>query len=1092
MIGSHIMRTFEHRLALIHAPVAPVPPSCPQLDTPRRTGVKTLSRQLSLRGSIMLLMIGLVIGSTALPTSLYGQGIQRKQTSVGVTERKREKGSGQPQRKMPRIDRAALIASTVETRLIKGIDKTLRQMRSISSKLPKGSEKKLEVLKRMLQLQLEQAAYITSQEYEKYERQWQAWASRGQKGVEPKISHAKSNKMWLKFIRLSGEVVREFPKSKRLDTIMYNQALGLQFVGEEDRAARLLTQLIQKFPNSSIAGDAYHSLGDYHFTKNDFRKARSSYEKVIGTYKSSQRYLWSLFKLGWTHYNLENYRRALTYWKQTISRSASGSKSAQLLREEALRDIVYAFAEIGNINEALSYFRSNGGAEYVGKFLKLLATLLTDQGKFRKAIEVLRKLQTSAPRSEEAPEAQVSIIILTYELGNYNNLWRELRSYATRYGEQSPWARAQKDRAIVVETQKSIRDLLLYYAKLTHRNAQKSENSKALMDEAEKGYLLYLSFYAKTPQAIEVRFNLADLHYFRKSYGKAGRLYLEVATLGKEKAVLAGKLAGKKGEPKKNIHKDAASYMLDSFYKDFEPELKKILAQKKPPDLNQPKKPLSTKASNFIKACGSYLKWYPNDQKIKKNCNVYIAETYYRHNDTKNARTYLWVVARKYPNSKEGKKAVTSLIPLYKNDRKSLNLALIELLKIEAYSKGEIGKKLTGLLRGVDEETVNKEKDLKARAKGFLALAKRYPNSPDVYKYYYNAAVTFVAAGDFLSAMKADKIVASKHASAPVAQDSLLRLAELSATMIEYEQSLGYYKLYLKRYPKSPKYKDVVNQVCDLSIIITHNPQQIINNCQPLRSIDGAAYISRIEDIIATVYARREFGSLGPVITFYLKLPGLSAAQKVRAFYKSYVASGKKGGANNPHAREIGALYGSARASVASDPLALRAVGEVAFQRSMAVMRQFEKIKLRGGTLPAMEASIGKKTQGLNAVENAFAQVISVQDAYWGIAAQYQVGRAYELVGEAYANPPGIKGAKIEDVKKQLAPLSKAAFKKAQGFFTKAQKDSERFNIYSEYSRLIAEALQRRNNRGLTTQDWVLMPDFLGSPISQNLSEELR
>lgn len=1019
---------------------------------------------------------------------IHAQSLQRKQTAVGVTERKRTKRKPMPERKEPRISRAALIATTIEVRLIKGIDKTLMQMRNIASKLPKRSEKRLEVMKRMLQLQLEQAAYITSQEYENYEQKWQAWVARGQRGVEPQLVHTKSNRMWLKFINLSSTLIKEFPKNKELDSIIYNQALGLQFLGREDEAARSLSQLIQKYPNSSIAGDAYHSLGDYYFNKSEFAKARSNYQKVIRTYKNSQRYLWSLFKLGWTYFNLEDYRRALTYWKQTIARSSSGGKSARILRDEALRDIVYAFAEIGDVAQALSYFRSHGGQEYVGKFLNLLANILMDQGKFRKAIEVFHKLQTSAPNTAEAPQAQASIITLTYELGDYKSLWRELRLYAVRFGEKSPWARSQKSRSVVAETQKSIRDLLLYYAKLTHKNSQKSDKALALSKEAEKGYRLYLSFYNNSPQSVEVRFNLADLYYFRKQFTTAGKFYLEVATLGKNKAMIVNE----EGKKVKNIHKESSNYMLDSFYKAFEPDLKKILAEKKPPDLSRPQRPLSSRASNFIKACGSYLKWYPRDHKIQKNCNVFIAETYYRHNDRKNAINYLWVVARKYPGSPEGKKAVTSLLPLYKDDQKSLNLALLELIKIPAYSQGEIGTKIRGLLRGVDEETVNREKDLKNKAKGYLKLASRYPNSKDVYKYYYNAAVTFIEAGDYASALNADKIVVSRFPKVPEAEISLLRMAEMSANLIEYENALKYYKLYSQRYPKTAKTAQALRQLCDLSIIITHNPQQIIANCQPLRTRDPAAYNARIEDIILTLYARREYSSMQQVVSFYLKLPGLSGAQRVKALYKNYVASNKKGGAQNSYARQIIALFRSSRSAVASDPIALRAVAEIVYASALSTVQPFYRVKLRGGTLANMERSIAQKTQALQKLGQAFSEVIQVQDAYWGVAAQYQIGLAWERISKAYAEPPGIKGAKLEDVKKQLAPLSQEAYKKSLNFYRKAAQDSNRYDIYSEHNRLITEALLRQKAPQFSTDDWVLMPDFLGSPISPKLADQLR
>ena len=103
----------------------------------------------------------------------------------------------------------------------------------------------------------------------------------------------------------------------------------------------------------------------------------------------------------------------------------------------------------------------------------------------------------------------------------------------------------------------------------------------------------------------------------------------------------------------------------------------------------KPKRQLNRNAKNFVQACGQYVKWYPADKKIVKNCDVYIAEIYYRHNDRDKALKYLWNVAKKYPSQKEGKDAVESIIPLYKNDKKDFRLRLQKLLKIPHYARGK-------------------------------------------------------------------------------------------------------------------------------------------------------------------------------------------------------------------------------------------------------------------------------------------------------------------------------------------------------------------------------------------------------------------
>ncbi|MCY4444645.1 MAG: tetratricopeptide repeat protein [Proteobacteria bacterium] len=1018
------------------------------------------------------------------------QSLNRKESTIGLKEESRfQRSASSPTRSgRPSISRSAIIASTVEGKLIKGIKRTLQQMRSIADRQPKGSEAKLKIMERMLRLQLEQASYVTSQEDGIFQKKWDNWNAKGRRGAEPKLIHQKSNRMWIQYVKISTAIIKEFPKNKKLDEVIFFKALALQFLNKQDESARTLSNLIQRFPNSSRTGDAYYSLGDYYFEKNQYQQAEKHYTKVITVHKSSDFYDQALYQLGWTYYNLNNYRKALIYWKRTITRTKGGDKVKQNLREIALRDIILAFAEIGNVPSALSYFRSQGENRYVAKFLKMLADILVDQGKYAKAVEVFHKLQNHSPESEEAPEAQAALIHLTYQLGNYNSLWKELKLYYVRYGLKSPWAkRNTQNRRLVLETQKNIRDQILYYSKITHKNAQK-QRSRAHNLEAEKGYKLYLSSFPKSNQATEIKFNLADLHYFRKEFGTAGKLYFEVASMGKNKAFIINE----EGKRIKNIHKDSAKYMLDSYYKDFEPELKKILANKAPYDIKKPKRKLSYKANNFIKACGSYLKWYPRDPKVKKNCDVYLAEIYYRHNDSKNAITYLLVVARRYPGTKEGMKAVTSLLPLLQNDKKGLNLALLEFTKNPAYNKGSLGKKMKDLLRGVNEETVNKEKDLTKRAKGFLKLASDWPNSPQVYKYYYNAAVMFMKANDYPSAIKADYVVMTRFKAVPEAKESLLRMAQMSESIIEYDNARKYYLLYVNRYPQSKEAAEAMQQACDLSIILYDEPNKVLQSCSGLRKYNPAAYLARVEDVIMTLYANKEFGRMNQVIDVYNRLPGVTVTQRVKMAHRQFVANNRNGGAQNPHAKRILSLYTSSASAATADAASRQAVAEILFFRSMEEVRRYEQVTLKGGQLSNLEQTIQMKTAGLERLLRSFSAVINTRDAYWGVAAQYQMALAWQQLADQYSSPPAIQGAKIADVKKQLAPQAKQAYSKAQGIFQSAFRDSQKFHVYSDHSRLIAQAVNTGKNSQVTTDDWVVQPDFIGSPISSGLSEALR
>ena len=354
-----------------------------------------------------------------------------------------------------------------------------------------------------------------------------------------------------------------YPKAPAADAITYNKAAALLYLRKEKDAARIFNQLIRNYPNSEVVADAYASLGDFYFERNDFRNAKTNFQKVL-KYKRSKRYLWSVFKLGWCSFNLNNYKKALFYWKKLVSTAKkSRLKAASQLKEEALRDMVYAFAELKQVNQAISYYKANGGRSYIGPFLKLLAQILADQGEYKKAISVLKRFQSIVPNSPDAPEIQKEIISLNAAVGNYPKVWKELERFKGAYGTRSNWARRQ-DKGLVKETQVLIKDQIIYYASLTHQKAIR-DNNRALNREAKKGDLLYLKTFPKSKEVPGIMYYLGDIEYFLRNYKESGRYYPRIAAMGKAKAVRQNP----KTRKNINIHKEVSVYMFNSYVKDF-------------------------------------------------------------------------------------------------------------------------------------------------------------------------------------------------------------------------------------------------------------------------------------------------------------------------------------------------------------------------------------------------------------------------------------------------------------------------------------------------------------------------------------------
>ena len=781
---------------------------------------------------LLTLLMLLELSTVPLPSRLFAE--EQKRAVLKIEERKRvksEAGANKP----PQLRRSAVFAMQVEKKLITGIDKTTAYLEKTAKSLPPKSPQRLQILERILNLHMEQATYVRSEEERSFDKRWNAWSSGGKKGPQPRLSTSKSMGHWKKVISQTSEILTEYPRSENADQITYNKAVALQYLGKEKDSARIFTQLIQQYPNSAIAGDAYASLGDYYFDRNDFINAKGNFTKAL-KYKRSKRFLWSMFKLGWCAYNLGDHKGSLTYWKQLVSLAKGASGQDANLREEALRDMVYAFAELKMIDEAIAYYRANGGTQYIGPFLTLLAQILADQGAYAQAISVHKRYQSLLPNDPEGANSQKEIISLYAAVGTMAKVWVELERYAMQYGATSSWAKAN-DKKLVLETQAEIKDQMLYYATLTHQNAIKDDN-RAGNIEARKGYLLFIKHFPKAREVTGVKYYLADIEYYLKDYKAAGRYYLEIASLGKANAIKYTAKADK-GE---NIHKEVAINMVNAFVKDFEPEFKVLKKEK--PDFTKPK-PISVRARNYAKACSKYVGWYPEDKVRVKSCDIGITDVFFHSAQKENAIKYLKNIAVKYAKEKEGQNAVDSLVPIVKNDRQALLTTANFLLKVPEYRNGKVGADLRNIQRGAEKEDISKETDVFKRAQKSEAQARKYPTDPDVDKLWYNAAVDYLKAGAVQQAIAAYLIIVTKFPDKPQAKESLLQVGQIYEKQLEYDKASDYYTAFARKYPKEKEANPALATACELQIAL--NTAKALSSCNAYAQKDpaGAQEIGR-------------------------------------------------------------------------------------------------------------------------------------------------------------------------------------------------------------------------------------------------------
>lgn len=1038
---------------------------------------KRTSRALTLGVALFVGLAGMTATATTKKTE--------KVNLSDVQEQKIEKHNNE--KAQTRITRNEAFLIATETKLLAEIMKAINYLSKQSARMPKKSTTRLEMRDRLVNLRLEAAVYHANQEMQRYDRQWEAWNNGGRKGAEPKVDESKSREQWATLAEEAQTLLNEYPRSKNADVTLFNMGLAYNFLKREKDAARIFSQLIAKYPNSQKAGDAYFALGDFYFDRTDFRNAMNNYKNAL-RFKQAKSYAWSLFKLGWCAYNLGDYKGSLAYWKQTVSESGRAGKKGLALKDEALRDMVYGFAELRQVEPAIAYYRRNGGQKYIGRFLILLSETFSDQGQYNEAIRVLKRFQQVEPDDEQAPDTQKEIIGLNFVLGRMASVWAELARYPRLYGPGSSWSQKNaENKPLVTQVQQTIKDQILYYAKLTHKNAQKDDNRRAYQ-EALKGYNLFLSSYPKAREVAEIKYNMADIYYFTKSYREAGKLYLDIALLGKERAVVYDPKSGKGS----NIHKQSAEFMLDSYASEFDPELKVLLKRK--PDFAKPPMPLTENGKNFIKACGYYSKWYPDEKKNVRTCDVAITEIFYRSNNKKMAMKYLWMLAKKYPGSKEGDEAVENLIPLYGSDRQALERAIAELRKLPAYQKGKIGEKLKDLEYGVAIDVAKQDKNACSRAKKYEELYKKNPNSKESVALINNAAVDYVACGKVGDGINAYMIVLRKFGTSEPAKTALLEVAKLQENRLELGAAAGFFAEFAKKYPREKEALGSLAKACELQAALS--AEGAVNTCMAFAANDQQGGKIIFNRMMRTAYSAGDNARLASLVRIYDSKFKLNAEERILAQAMLYNAANGQGGVAQQAAQQIISTFQRSGGSVSGE--ALRAVGNLAFKQVNGEMARYNAIKLKGGSVDALAGSIQQKVQGLVKLKQGYEQVTRTGDAYWGVAAVYQIGYAHELLARDLERPPQIidpgtkKPVPQADVVKQLAGDAQAARVEAAKFYKLAGDAVQKYLVYNEWAARALSGVARMQGKNINFDDLIVRPDFLGAEVPENVASVVR
>lgn len=996
----------------------------------------------------------------------------KKKRKKSEREKREERGGG--------LNRSDFETAAIEKDLGSALDNEIRYMEPLINKLSKKTEQRPKIMRRLIE-NLHQKALLTFfNETRMYDSAWEKWDKGGRRGIEPKFTMSAS-KMWTsKVIQRCQQFITEYPTRRDLDEVTFQLAYAFDQLGRNKEAAQYYSRLVQKYPNSKRVADAHYALGEYHFARLDFRKALTSFTEVVRFTRAPIR-PWAEFKIAWSLYNLQDYRRSLEKWKLVVSLSNSSaglSKSTKVrLKDEAVRDMLLSFVELKQIREAMSYLSKYASPDRLGDMFNRLSNLLQDKGEYDQSVQVLKQYIAMKPRDFKSADLQVQIVDTANLKSNKKLLWSEIQLLNKNYGPTSVWAKIHKSDKQFNEMQEKIHNVSYTYAKKMHFEGQ-AKKSQYYLEQAIEGYRIYLATFPKRKEAAEVSFLLGELYYLRDKFRDASKTF-SAFTSNKQL---------RSADPTK--FEKAFEYQRTSAF--FIVQNDMVVLRRKPFDPKQPKRKLSDDLQSYIDVCDSYMSVFPN-KPGSLDCQLDISEIYLKTNNTDLAEKRLITLAKQRSGSKEGKTAAEFLLLLAKDDKKKLTATTNSLLAIPQFTTGDLGKRLNEIKRA---NRFDELKDLETSGK-YEQAAQEFERLGSDKSYskadtaWFNAGVNYKKANRLDKSVQSFQRIITDFPRSQLIEGALIEIIDMSAGRLQLQFAVNYVDMYLARFPKSPKAPKLLAGACTYYDALSQT-ERAKQACLKVIARGGVTAEVAAESL-AGVYERagRHSDFISFAETTLMRMTREPSAQ-IELWYRIKESADKSGNkAKSAQAqKQILAVYSRNKKGI-NGP-ALSYVASFAFAQEFAQVEKFRREVLTGGKNGAeFQANIMKRNAALQALTDKFSAIAQgIGDAEWSVASLYVIGFAHELVASELINPPqppGITGEAWQTVKTKLAELGGQFQKKAKDYYVSGGQIVSKFNIYSDYGQKVMNALSRLDpEKFRKADDYVPSVLFVGTQVEDS------
>ncbi len=326
-----------------------------------------------------------------------------------------------------------------------------------------------------------------------YDRAYQRWEDRDKKGKEPEGCKRK----FVKSLAYFEKFMEKFPKNNSYPTVlMQTSFIYMQQLKDED-AYKLWSELVEKFSNHGLAGQAYLRIGEYHYNNRKNSDAIKAYKSALESGglkgKNSAQLIYHMAE---AYNNLGDFEEAAKWFFEYIT-GADQNKYPADLRQEALSYMAGAFADMDNGIDVANEFLSERKVVFEDTLYFEIGMKNLTRDRLEEAAYSFKRLLELNPVYVDAPIAHVKMITILEEKQKWDEAQAARKEVVKKYDNTSDWYKTnQSNQEAIKEAKRAIRGAYFQIPAYHHRRADKMD--KAGDVEAGKAeYILALGAYDK-------------------------------------------------------------------------------------------------------------------------------------------------------------------------------------------------------------------------------------------------------------------------------------------------------------------------------------------------------------------------------------------------------------------------------------------------------------------------------------------------------------------------------------------------------------------------------------------------------------------